>query len=256
MSWSASQYVQFEEDRTRPVRDLLAAIPPVHATSIVDLGCGPGNSTELLCARYPDAKALGLDSSPDMLQAARRRLPTVTFAETDIAHWTPEQPADVILANAVLHWVPGHEALFGRLMSNLSKGGSLAVQMPDNMQEPSQRAMDKTASDPAWAGKIAAAAGFRAQMDDADGYIRMLRPLATRLDVWRTTYMHILPGGPAAIVEWFKGSGLRPFLAALDDGERERFLGRYQSEIETAYPALPDGSVVLRFPRLFIVATR
>lgn len=256
MTWSATQYLQFEDDRTRPVRDLVAAIPTQTAQTVIDIGCGPGNSTELLCARYPDASATGLDSSSDMLDAARKRLPAVEFTLADLTTWTPAQPADVILANAVLQWVPNHEALFRRLVAGLTPGGSLAVQMPDNMAEPSQLAMDAAASVEAWSQTITQSAGFRAEMLTAEGYIRLIRPLVTRLDVWRTTYMHILPGGPDAIVEWFKGSGLRPFLAPLDAGQRVEFLAHYRASIAAAYPPLPDGSVVLRFPRLFIVATR
>ena len=128
--------------------------------------------------------------------------------------------------------------------------------MPDNMAEPSQLAMDAAATSGTWSTRIAAAAGFRAPMHTANHYLAMIRPLVSRIDVWRTTYMHILAGGPDAIVEWFKGSGLRPFLQPLDAQEQTEFLAHYRASIESSYPALPDGSVVLRFPRLFIVATR
>ena len=255
MTWSAAQYLQFEEERTRPVQDLLAAIPPVSATTVVDLGCGPGNSTELLCARYPEAQAIGVDSSADMLTAARKRLPHVAFSQADISVWRSGIAADIILANAALHWVPDHETLFPRLVAELRKGGSLAVQMPDNMAEPSQLAMDEAAATPEWAHVIAASAGFRARMLTADAYIRLVRPLVSRIDVWRTEYMHVLPGGVNAIVEWFRGSGLRPFLAPLNTEQQASFLACYRAKLEAAYPKLPDGSVILRFPRLFIVAT-
>ena len=255
MSWSPAQYVRFEADRTRPVRDLLAAIPPIEARTVIDLGCGPGNSTELLCARYPGAVATGLDTSPAMLAAARARLPQVTFAEGDITTWNASRPVDVILVNAVLQWVPDHATLLPHLLTQLAPGGSLAVQMPENMAEPSQRAMDETAANGPWSGLLATAGGFRSAMLSVDATIRLLRPLCSHVDVWRTTYMHILPGGPDAIVEWFKGSGLRPFLAPLEPREQTGFLDRYRRRIADAYPALPDGSAVLPFPRLFIVAT-
>ena len=256
MTWSAAQYLAFEDDRTRPVRDLLAAIPPVDARAALDIGCGPGNSTELLAARYPGAAITGLDSSDDMLDAARARLPAIRFERADVSAWRPATDYDVLLANAVLQWVPDHGALFPRLVAALRRGGSLAIQMPENMDEPAVALMRQVAAEPRWAASLSNAAGQRAPMDTAAGYYATLRPHCTRVDVWRTTYMHVLPGGPAAIVEWFKGSGLRPFLAPLASPERDAYLERYLSLVADAHPSLPDGSVILPFPRLFIVATR
>lgn len=256
MSWSAQQYVNFEDERNRPIRDLLAALPATQARREVDIGCGPGNSTQLLAARFPDAALSGLDSSEDMLAAARQRLPAVDFSLADIATWDAPGPYDVILANAVLQWLPDHAALFPSLMSRLSFGGSLAVQMPDNLDEPAHRLMRDIAADGPWAGKLAGAATARSERHDAAWYYSLLRPLCARVDVWRTVYHHPLAGGAPAIVEWFKGSGLRPFIAPLDDAERAGYLQRYTAAVAQAYPALPDGSVLLPFPRLFIVATR
>jgi SAM-dependent methyltransferase len=139
MSWSATQYSLFEQQRTRPVRDLVAAIPLASAQAAVDLGCGPGNSTEVLAERFPEATVTGLDSSDDMLRDARQRLPNVAFELADIGAWTPAQTCDVILANASLQWVPDHAALYPRLVSRLNAGGVLAVQTPDNLEEPAHR---------------------------------------------------------------------------------------------------------------------
>ena len=256
MSWSPMQYLVFEDDRTRPVRDLLAAIPPVDARAVVDIGCGPGNSTELLAARYPGAVTTGLDSSPDMVAAACRRLPCVGFEVTDISAWGGPGPFDVILGNAVLQWVPDHPAVLTRLLGLLRPGGSVAMQLPDNLEEPAYQAMRAVAAEEPWAGTLRAAAGFRAEQHMAADYYRMLRPGCSRVDVWTTTYQHVLPGGAAAVVEWFKGSGLRPYLAPLDAAQRDGFLDRYSERIEAAYPAQPDGAVLLAFPRLFFVGTR
>jgi trans-aconitate methyltransferase len=184
MSWSAAQYVNFEAERTRPVRDLAAAIPNTEVWRAIDLGCGPGNSTEVLAARYPDASISGLDNSPDMVAAARKRLPDLNSE------------------------------------------------------------------------KLAAAAGSRAPRRGAEWYYRLLKPLATRVDVWLTIYHHVLPGGSDAVIEWFKGSGLRPFLAPLDAADTEAYLTEYRAGIAEAYPTMPDGTVLLPFPRLFMVATR
>jgi len=256
MSWSAKQYVAFEDERTRPARDLLAAIPPVEARSAIDIGCGPGNSTELLVERFIGATVRGADSSPDMIDAARKRLPNVQFDTVDIGTWNDSGPFDVIFANAVLQWLPDHATLLPSLAARLTPGGSLAIQMPDNLNEPSHRLMREVAAEGPWADKLASAAGQRTEMASASDYYSMLRPHCARVDVWRTTYHHPLAGGASGVVEWFKGSGLRPFLEPLDDAEKAQYLKQYQTAIEQAYPALSDGSVLLPFPRLFIVATR
>ena len=256
MSWSAKQYVAFEDERTRPVRDLLSAVPDIGVGRAIDLGCGPGNSTEVLQARFPGAQVSGLDSSDDMIAAARKRLPQLQFSVADVANWRDSGPYQVILANAVFQWVPDHAALFPALIGKLASGGALAVQMPDNLDVPAHRLMREIAAAGPWSHKLAQAAEARAPLRDAEWYYQLLRPLTARTDIWRTTYYHALPGGAAAIVEWFKGSGLRPYLAPLDDAERSAYLKRYTSAIAQAYPALADGSVLLPFPRLFLVAIR
>ncbi len=256
VAWSAKQYTTFEDERTRPVRDLLAAVPGRAASAAIDLGCGPGNSTELLLQRFPDAEVTGLDSSPDMIAAAQARLPQLRFQVADISTWDAAGPFDAILANAVLQWLPDHAGLLPRLAAKLAPGGSLAVQMPDNLDEPAHRIMREVAADGPWAAKLMAAAGVRAGMGTPDWYYGLLRPHCARVDVWRTTYHHPLAGGADAVVEWFKGSGLRPFLAPLDAGEQAGFLAEYRSRVASAYPALADGSVLLPFPRLFLVGTR
>jgi trans-aconitate 2-methyltransferase len=256
MTWSAKQYLSFENERTRPVRDLLAAVPVVEARSVVDIGCGPGNSTELLAARYPDAAARGLDSSADMIAAAQKRLPQVRFDLADIGAWNEPGPFDVILANAVLQWVPNHATLLPAILAKLAPAGSLAVQMPDNLEEPAHRLMREIAAGGLWAGKLADATAARTTTRNADWYYQLLKPLCAKVDVWRTTYYHVLGGGPRAVVEWFKGTGLRPFLDPLDEGERAAFLERYEAAVALAYPALEDGTVLLPFPRLFIVTAR
>jgi trans-aconitate 2-methyltransferase len=255
MSWSAEQYLAFEDQRTRPVRDLLAALPAIEARYAADIGCGPGNSTELLAARFPRAAVIGLDSSSEMIEAARKRLPQLRFEKGDIDGWSAAGPFDVILANAVLQWVPDHAQLFPALVAKLAGGGGLAVQMPDNLDTPAHRLMREIAADGPWAAKVAHVAGTRTPIASADWYYGLLRSSCT-VDIWRTTYHHPLAGGPDAIVEWFKGSGLRPFIDPLNDDERIAYLRRYEAAVGKAYPALPDGTVLLPFPRLFIVAVR
>ncbi|VVE13015.1 trans-aconitate 2-methyltransferase [Pandoraea terrigena] len=255
-AWQAEQYVKFEDERTRPVRDLVAAIPPLAdrgVARVVDIGCGPGNSTGVLATRFAQAEVLGLDSSQDMVDAARARLPQCRFVLADIATWT-DGPFDVILANAALQWLPDHETLYPRLVSCLAPGGSLAVQTPDNLDEPAHRLMREVAADARWAAALKGVE--RTARHGATFYYPLLRALCSRVDIWRTTYYHPLAGGAQAVVEWFKGSALRPFLAKLDPASQAAFLSRYTDEIAQAYPALADGTVLLPFPRLFVVATR
>jgi trans-aconitate 2-methyltransferase len=256
MSWSAKQYVAFEDERTRPVRDLLAALPETQARSAVDLGCGPGNSTELLAQRYPRAAISAIDSSADMIEAARRRLPQVRFETVGIEAWSASGPFDVILANAVLQWLPDHAALLPALARRLASGGALAIQMPNNLDGPAHRLMREIAADGPWAGKLSAAAAARTPLASPEWYYALLRSSCGSADVWQTTYYHALSGGAGAIVEWFKGSGLRPFLEPLDEAEREAYIGRYQAALARVYPPLADGSVLLPFPRLFMIGIR
>ena len=256
--WSAAQYMAFEDERTRPVRDLLAAVPSREVRVAVDIGCGPGNSTEVLAARFPQAVVSGLDSSADMIAAARKRLPKLHFELTDLARWIAINAAgvDLILANAVLHWVPDHAALFPALIAKLAPRGTLAVQLPDNLDEPAQRSMREVAEAGPWSRKLAGTAAMRAPIASAERYYTLLRPSCAAVDIWRTTYYHVLSGGERAIVEWFKGSGLRPFLAPLEESEREAYLALYTAAVKSDYPPRSDGTVLLPFPRLFIVATR
>lgn len=254
MTWSAAQYVKFEEERTRPVRDLLAHIPNLEARSAADIGCGPGNSTEALRERYPKAAIVGVDSSPDMIEAARKRLPGISFEVADIVGWGGSG-FDVVLANALIQWIPDHETLLPALIGKLVAGGSLAVQTPDNLDEPSHRLMREVAAGGPWADRLAGASKARAARHGADWYFRVLRAHARKVDVWRTTYLHPLAGA-RAVVEWVKGTGLRPFIEPLDAAEREAYLARYEAAVSKAYPPEADGTVLLPFPRLFFVATR
>lgn len=251
--WSPSTYLKFEDERTRPARDLLAQVPLTAPKTVIDMGCGPGNSTELLAERWPAAHLTGLDSSPNMLAEARKRLPAATFAEADARTWTPDPGTDLVFANAIYQWVPEHLAQLPRILAALPPGGVLAVQMPDNMAEPSHVLMRETAADGPWASQLADAA--RLPLPPVRTYYDALKPFATRLDIWHSAYNHVLEG-PEAIVEWVKSTGLRPFIDPLSPEHREAFLAQYLARIAEAYPPTTDNKVLLRFPRLFIVAVR
>ena len=251
--WSPSTYLKFEDERTRPARDLLAQVPLVTPESVVDMGCGPGNSTEVLAERYPGAKMLGLDSSPNMLAEARLRLPSAQFDQADASTWVPAKGVDLVFANAIYQWVPDHLTVLPKVLAALAPGGVLAVQMPDNLTEPTHRLMREVAASGPWAARLKDAA--RAPLPPPKTYYDALKPFASRLDIWHTAYNHVLADA-AAIVEWVKGTGLRPFIDPLPEAERQQFLATYLDAVTSAYPRAVDGKVLLRFPRLFIVAQR
>lgn len=250
-SWSATRYLAFERERTRPVRDLLAEIPAEGIRRAADLGCGPGNSTEVLMARFPGAEVEGVDSSPDMIAAARGRLPGVRFTLGDLSGWQGEGRYDLLLANAVLQWLPDHDRLLPALAARLAPGGWFAIQMPDNLAEPSHALMREVAARGPWAARLASVE--RAPLRPAEAYLALFQAMGAEAEVWRTTYYHQLDG-PGAILDWVSATGLRPYLDRLAPGEGPDFRAAYLEALREAYPPLPDGRVALRFPRLFLLA--
>lgn len=268
--WSATQYLKFGNERTRAVHDLVAQLPfsnsnpPKH---IVDLGCGPGNSTAVLAACFPTARISGVDSSPDMLARARGTLPGVEFSQGDVRTWSFEPdgdgPVDLLFSNAVFHWLRRADRIptVLRLLRSLPGGGVLAFQMPDNRDEPSHAAMrDAAAAAGTWREYFAKLDGEkRPDLDAVESpaeWYDALAPESARVDIWHMLYQHVLPE-PADIVEWVKGTGLQPFLNALPEGPvREAYLAEYERRLRLPYPRLADGKVMLRYPRLFVVAVR
>jgi len=250
--WNDDQYLKFGDERTRAARELLARVPLGHAERVVDLGCGPGNSTALLRERWPSARLSGVDNSPEMLERARRDFPTIEWVLGDAGSYRASEPVDLLFANAVFHWLPDHATLFPSLIEQVRKGGVLAVQMPQSFEQPSHRLMREVR---------ARLLPGRTSVDAATPvagpafYYDLLAPRATTVDIWRTTYEHVMPDA-AAIVEWVKGTGLRPYLGDLTESERTTFLDAYQAAIEVAYPARADGKRLFSFPRLFMVAVR
>lgn len=253
--WNPALYSRFEDERTRPAVELLARVPLQQARLAVDLGCGPGNSTELLVQRFEGAEVLGMDNSPAMLKAAAERLPGLRFEGGDVASWQPPKPPDLLFANAVLQWLPDHETLLPRLMGQLAPGGVLAVQMPDNLDEASHRLMREVAAEAPYAEHLGGAAALRTRILPADGYYDLLAPWSDEVDVWRTTYHHRM-GSPADIVQWLRGTGLKPFVEGLPEPLQAGFVAEYERRIALAYPERADGRRLLAFPRLFMVARK
>jgi trans-aconitate 2-methyltransferase len=258
--WNPALYTRFEDERTRPARDLLARVALQSASLAIDLGCGPGNSTELLAQRFSSAAVIGTDNSPSMIESARERLPEARFPKlrfelSDIARWQSETPPDLIYANASLQWVPDHQSLLPRLLNALAPAGVLAIQMPDNRDEPTHRLMREVAALPEFAQAIGDYDKLRTELLGLHGYYDLLSPMAAQVDIWRTAYQHPM-ASPRAIVDWVRSTGLRPFIDPLSPELRERYLAEYERRIDAAYPARADGQRLLAFPRLFIVATR
>lgn len=253
--WDPQLYRQFEAERTRPARELLARIPTQDVIRATDLGCGPGNSTALLLNAWPKARISGLDSSEAMLAEARKRLPQCRFVQCDFRDWRAESPQQVIYANASLQWAEDHETLLPRLVNQLADGGSLAIQMPDNLDEPSHRLMREIAARDPWRDAVAAGAGERKKLLSAGRYYDLLTGAGCEVDIWRTTYYHLM-ADVQAISRWLRATGLRPFLSALNEHAQKNFLAAYEAALSDAYPRQTDGKILLAFPRLFIVAVK
>ncbi|MCJ8210169.1 trans-aconitate 2-methyltransferase [Mucilaginibacter sp. RS28] len=254
-TWSADLYRKYEAERNRPVVDLLNRIITTEVKSAADIGCGPGNSTQLLQEKFPKATVVGMDSSPNMIEAARKRLPDIAFEVADVANWQNSTSFDVILSNAVLQWVPNHHTLIPNLLEKINAGGTLAIQMPDNFAEPTHRLMREVAASGHWAKQLTDAPK-RLDRQPADWYFNLLYPRVSALDIWRTTYFHPIKNGAEGIVEMVKSTGLRPYLDTLAPKDQDLFLEAYQAEISKAYKAQSDGTVLLPYPRLFIIAVK
>src|SRR5204862_982502 len=220
---------------------------------IVDLGCGPGNSTGVLRRRWPGAAITGVDGSAELLDAARRDHPGIAFETGDIANWAPAEPYDLVFSNAALQWVGGHERLVPRLLDAVAPGGALAVQMPRNHDFATHRLMRQAAAEGTWRDKLAGARD-PSPVKPPEFYYDCLAPKSRRIVLWETNYIQVMDG-VGAIIAWLHGTGLRPFLAHLAAQEQELFLDRYAALLAAAFPAQSDGRILLPYPRLFFIAT-
>jgi trans-aconitate 2-methyltransferase len=252
--WDPGQYLRYAGERARPFFDLLSRVQAPDPGYVADLGCGPGNLTAVLADRWPGAEVLGVDNSPEMIAAAQeqaRQHPALRFVLADIRDWRPERPADVIVSNAALQWVPDHLDAVRRWPGMLAAGGWLAFQLPGNFDQPTHTILLDLVKSDRWA-PLLAGVSLNRQAGDPAGYLDLLARAGCTVDAWETTYLHVLHG-PDPVVEWYRGTGLRPVLAALDPGQAGQFLAEYSRLIGEAYPAAPYGTV-LPFRRVFVAA--
>jgi trans-aconitate 2-methyltransferase len=254
-SWDPDQYQRYRAYRDRPALDLMVQLPgDLEPANIWDLGCGTGEHAAVLAARHPNCTVHGLDSSPAMLERARATRARVTWVQGDIATFAPPVPPDLIFTNAALQWVPDHAALFPRLAGMLAPGGVFACQMPLSFGEPWHTVLRDVAASGPWAPRLRDVRGVLPVLSVAD-YYRLLSPDCAT-DIWTTTYLHELTGDDP-VLEWMKGTGLRPYLDRLTDGaERADFLAAYAAALRPLFPVQADGVTLFPFPRLFVLARR
>jgi trans-aconitate 2-methyltransferase len=261
MSWNPAQYLQYEDARLRPALDLLARVRIDAPASVADLGCGAGNVSLHLARRWPAARILGIDGDAAMLARARAATQgdaRFAWTQCDLASWQPDASVDVLYSNAALHWLDDHARLLPKLFAMVARKGVLAVQMPDNFRAPSHRALFEVASLGRWRERLAPHVR-RSPVAPLSDYHEWLEPRAAALDLWATEYVQWLPkreDGEHPVVAWTRGTALLPFLGALDEIDRDAFVGEFASRIESAYRRRADGSVLFPFRRIFIVATR
>jgi len=253
MTWNPQQYLVFGKHRLRPALELLLRIPLTAPEEVVDLGCGPGNVTDYLRKRWPEAHLTGVDNSPEMLAEAARSYPDTAWVTSDLDDWEPERPVDVLYSNATLHWLDNHDRLFVQLMGFLKPGGVLAVQMPRNFGAPSHTLMFETAADGPWAETLRGSHRHSPVADPGHYYDR-LAPHASELDIWETEYQQVL-SGKNPVAEFTRGTWLKALLDALQEPLRTQFWEDYRARVLRAYPPKADGHTLFPFRRLFIVAT-
>ncbi|HEV8336606.1 MAG TPA: methyltransferase domain-containing protein [Candidatus Polarisedimenticolia bacterium] len=253
--WDAAQYERFARERSRPFLDLLARVGEIEPRRIADLGCGTGELTRLLLRRWPRATVWGVDSSLEMLERARRSpaSPNLRFVRRDLRRWRPTRPLDLIVSNAVLQWLPSHGRVLESLAELLGAKGTMAVQIPNNRRAPASRAVEDLLAEPRWRTSLARAAALPA-VEAPRFYAERLGALGFQVDLWETTYHHRLAAA-AEIVEWLRGTTLRPILTAFPAAQAAAFLAALKRRLRTAYPADARG-VVFPFQRIFFVATR
>lgn len=286
--WNPDQYLKFSDERTQPCRDLASRIALHTIRTAIDLGCGPGNSTQVLAERWPEAQITALDSDTGMINAAIESHPRGRWITGDIAKWAAGKPPneaaeksanataerapensgnesraegdselyDVVFSNAALQWLPDHATLFPQLFSHVAPGGALAIQIPSSFDRPAHRLLREMAASINWRKWFPTGRVRTWHAHDHEFYYDLLAPLASRVDTWQTEYFHVMLNADA-VVEWYRGTGMRPYLNAIgEDADRAKFAAEYTDKIRSAYKPRPDGRILFPFLRIFVIAYR
>jgi trans-aconitate 2-methyltransferase len=251
--WDPQRYLVFGDERARPFHDLMSRVAAQAPAEVVDLGCGPGNLTATLAQRWPNARVVGVDSSEEMVAAARE-VDDIEVVHADLREWHPDRAVDVLVSNATLQWVPDHLDLLPRLVGAVAPGGWFAFQVPGNFTEPSHVLLYQLADSPRWSNRLGSEHVARPSAHEPEEYLALLAGSECAVDVWETTYFHVLPGADA-VLDWVSGTALRPVLATLDDDEQAEFVAEYGTLLRTAYPRRSYGTV-LPYRRVFAVARK
>jgi trans-aconitate 2-methyltransferase len=254
-TWDPQTYLRYADIRFRSGMDLIARIPKKAYGVIYDLGCGTGHLTKILAETFPQATVVGVDSSPEMLAQARGEFPNLTWQQADIRTWEPKTPPapDLIFSNAALHWIPDHQDLLPRLVRKLPEGGVLAMQVPRHFESPSHLELKQMVLGSRWRATLEPL--LLATIPPPEMYWRWLSPHSRDVDIWESIYLQVLDG-PDPVLNFMKGTALRPFLSVLPENEAVEFLAEFAARMARAYPPQASGQTLFPFRRLFVVAQR
>lgn len=254
--WNPESYLKFKKERTRPSIDLAEKIEAVNPKKILDIGCGPGNSTAVLKQRFPEAEIIGIDNSPNMIEAAAKTYPDMEFRLIDASHELEklgENTFDVVFSNACIQWLPNHAELLTEMMKLLKKGGVMAVQIPVNYDEPIHKIIRSISESGKWRDSLSGTRSIATLSEEE--YFDILSHISSDFSMWKTVYFHRMPSHES-IIEWYRATGLKPYLSRLDDSGRQELEAEILEELEKQYPIRPNGEIIFRFPRLFFIAIK
>lgn len=258
MRWDPAEYARFTDHRSRPFFDLVGRVGHPAPRRVVDLGCGPGELTAALARRWPGAEVIGIDSSPEMVERAQHleEAPAnLSFTAGDVRQWHPTEGTDIVVSNALLQWVPEHAELLAKWAAALGQGAWLAFQVPGNFGAPAHKLMRTLAESERWKEQLGSVLRHDDVVSSPAEYHRLLRGEGMESDTWETTYQHLLTG-PDPVLEWLRGTGLRPVLAVLSAAEAAEFEQAYAGLLNQAYPSEPDGGTIFAFRRIFAVGRK
>lgn len=253
--WNSKQYLKFKKERTQPAIDLVSKIQLDSPVSIIDIGCGPGNSSSVLNKRYPSAKVLGVDNSLDMLNRAKKEHPDIDFKLLDASddEWKLDAKFDIVFSNACIHWIPEHKKLLSKMMNILNEGGIMAIQVPMNYDEPIHKILNEISRSEKWNDKFGRQRIFHTLT--VEEYYDILSEISSDFEIWVTTYCHRMKSLDD-IIEWYKSTGLKPYLDVLNDEEKDIIISEVIDELKKYYTVQKNGEIIFRFPRLFFTAKK